>query len=198
MRYFFIITLLISVLHQANAGNGDQYLSEFNVVKVNNGLLIQFTTSNGFSCEDIRIKAGTDSNQLGEIHLFPGICGSADYEVYYAFSWEKPVYNQKIYIRIDLGLFGETHAVSTTINRLTANQSQVFPNPVTEESLLIYERVQGTSAKVSFYNGTGVLVHEIPDERTGRIKLGDLDLIPGIYYYIIEYEGLAIQGRFFF
>lgn len=191
-----MVIFLLAIINQAFAGQGDQYLTRFSVDQTGGKVLIQFTTVNGFSCEDIRILAGTDSNALEEIYLYPGICGSEDKEVYYSYLWGEPIYNQKIYIRIDLGLFGETVAHEILVNRILENQSQVVPNPIISDSRLIFDLEQGESCDVFIYDSRGQIIHELKDEKAGDIVLQQIDFKGGVYFYVIRKDDQILKGRF--
>ncbi len=195
MRYHLVIFLLATI-NQAFAGQGDQYLTRFSLDKTGGKVLIQFTTVNGFSCEDIRILAGTDTNALEEIHLYPGICGSEDKEVYYSYLWDEPIYNQKIFIRIDLGLFGETVAHEILVNRILENQSQVVPNPVIGDSRLIFDLGQGESCDVIIYGSKGQIIHQYIGIKSNELVVKQTDFKSGVYFYVITTERHSLKGRF--
>ena len=96
---FLLVYLALSISVNAQI---DQYLTEYSIQEERGDVLISWTTSAGFTCEDISITSGVDSNSLATVYTYPGICGSEYTIEKYTYLFRDVIYNQANYFQIDL------------------------------------------------------------------------------------------------
>ena len=113
MRFVFILVWLLSSVH--TYAQIDQYLTAYTVEEEKGAILISWTTSAGFTCEDIQVQFGIDSNKLETVYTYPGICGSENKAENYTYLFRDVKYNQPNYFKIDLGSYGVSDLLEITI-----------------------------------------------------------------------------------
>ncbi|MFT5513463.1 MAG: hypothetical protein ACI8SE_001871, partial [Bacteroidia bacterium] len=147
-----ILLLLIGSMSHAQI---DQYLTKYSISEERGAVLISWTTSAGFTCEDIQVQFGTDSADLIPVYTYPGICGSENKEEHYTYMFRDVVHNQPNYIRIDLGSYGTSPILDITIISVDGLNPKVYPNPATELSTLIFSNPNQEEAVIHVYSTNG-------------------------------------------
>lgn len=197
MRRWFAIVFFC--LHLAAFGQIDQYLSNYNVSEAKGNVLITWTTSAGFTCEDIQIFFGTDSNQLTSVYTYPGICGSENKEEHYTYLFRDVAYNQPNYFQIDLGSFGKSDILAITVIAVGGLNPIIYPNPATPESTLLFNNDDQEQASIRVFNASGAEVGQHIVTRKNQVRLSKFLLkSPGLYFYTIEIKGVLLRGKFLF
>lgn len=193
---FFLAYFALSISVNAQI---DQYLTDYQVSNENGAVLITWTTSAGFTCEDIKIQSSTDSNQLETIYTYPGICGSEQKAEKYTYLFREVVYNQPNYFKIDLGSYGVSDILSINIIEVDGLNPKVYPNPATHLSTLIFSNANKEEAIINVYNGSGEICVPPLSTREDSVKIESLNLdSPGLYFYTIEIKGILRRGKFLF
>lgn len=192
-----IVTIWLLILAPLAKGQVELYLQDFTVEEVQNHAQITFTTKSGFTCEDIVIRHGTDSLDLKQIHIYPGICGSTSEDVTYTYLFKSVALGQTNYFQIDLGQYGISEIESIKTIRKIGLQPIVFPNPVQNNSMLSFSNVGRELATISIYKSTGNQVGETIETYGESVLLSDFKFPgSGIYFYTIRIKGIERQGKF--
>ena len=193
--WVFSLFLLMAVSANAQI---DQYLLDYAVREDKGAILITWTTSAGFTCEDIKINFGIDSNGQTAIYTYPGICGAESTEEHYTYLFRDVVYNQPNYFQIDLGSFGVSPILAITLISVDGLNPKVYPNPATNNSTLIYANPNQEEATIHVYTANGTSSIEIIT-RSDRIVISALGLeTHGLYFFTIEIKGIRSRGKFLF
>lgn len=196
MERNFLISALFFLLPLSLQAQGDQYLAKFNAQVIEKQVLISWTTSEGFTCEDMTVVGGTDSTKPEVIHVYPGLCGEEDKEVAYSYLWENPPLNQTIYLQMDLGTFGYSSWISVKVQSISNGESMVIPNPVTDISDIIFQLNNANTADMKIYSDDGREVLVIEDLRSGDAAIDHSALEHGSYHYILTAGSVVMRGRF--
>ena len=191
-----ILLLLIGSMSHAQI---DQYLTEYSISEERGAVLISWTTSAGFTCEDIQVQFGTDSAELTAVYTYPGICGSESKEEHYPYLFRDVVHNQPNYLRIDLGSYGTSPILDITVIRVDGLNPKVYPNPATELSTLIFPNPNQEKAEIHVYSINGQSGSISIITRKNSVLLSELSLPnKGLYFYTIEIKGIVLRGKFLF
>ncbi len=194
-NWVFSLFLLITVSSHAQI---DQYLTEYTVTEEKGLVLITWTTSAGFTCEDIKINFGIDSNAQSVVYTYPGICGAENKEERYTYLFRDVVYNQPNYFQIDLGSFGLSPILSITVISVDGLNPKVYPNPATNNSTLIFPNANQDEASIKVYSVNRTSFTEVKT-RNDRIVISELGLeTSGLYFFTIEIKGIRSRGKFLF
>jgi hypothetical protein len=175
------------------------YLSNYSVSEDRGSVLVTWTTNEGFTCEDINVKFGTDSNDLVSVYTYPGICGSTEKEEKYSYLFHDVVYNQPNYFSIDLGSFGESPSIAITLISVNGLNPKVYPNPASPLSTIIFENPDLEMAQVRLYTETGIQNRQVISTRTNKVTLSQFNITsPGLYFFTVEIKGVIRRGKFLF
>jgi len=193
---FLLVYLALSISVNAQI---DQYLTEYSIQEERGAVLISWTTSAGFTCEDISIKSGVDSNSLATLYTYPGICGSENKIEKYTHLFRDVIYNQANYFQIDLGSYGISELLEITIIEVDGLNPKVFPNPANSQSTLLFANDNQDKAVITVFNSKGSLCGPTLVTRKNSIQLSAIGLqSPGLYFFTIEIKGVLRRGKFLF
>jgi hypothetical protein len=95
----------------------------------------------------------------------------------------------------DFALYNLSNPVG--INQITDSpkQATVFPNPVTGQSIISFQK--GEEVLLTLYNNQCVVVNQKKLNNTGCVSLKDISNFPaGIYYYNLKVDKQIIKGKF--
>lgn len=194
------VTILLLFIGSISYAQIDQYLTEYTISEERGAILITWTTSAGFTCEDIQVQFGVDSSsELTPVYTYPGICGSESKEERYTYLFRDVVYNQPNYFRIDLGTFGESPILEITVISVDGLNPKVYPNPASDLSTLIFSNPNQEQAIIHVYNTTGQMTSQFVTTRNNSILLSEFSLVnKGLYFFTIEIKGILLRGKFLF
>ncbi|MCB9262579.1 MAG: T9SS type A sorting domain-containing protein [Flavobacteriales bacterium] len=176
----------------------DAYLIDYGINEQNEHVIIHWRTSAGFTCEDIKVEHGLDSNMLRSIYIYPGICGADTTEESYAYTVGSDfIYNVPNYFRINLGKYGVSKILQITVVSLDSVALKLFPNPITESSTLFFENYSNETATIQIKNVIGKII--LPDIQTKKnsIKLNELNQLPAGIYRLDLYLNRKTSGIIF-
>ena len=194
LRKSTIICTILLLLSQKVTGQ--PYLSDFNISEVEGNVVVTWTTRAGFTCEDIHVLYGTDSNALSAVYTYPGICGSDTSEKSYTFIMREPDVNRDIFFQIDLGVFGKSQILHLRITQIGTSGSLVYPNPASALSTLLFDNPNVDVAEITVYSKTGSRLRTYTT-RDKSVMLDEFSLhLSGIYYYTILVDGRTLRGKF--
>ncbi|MFT4522835.1 MAG: hypothetical protein ACI8ZN_001787 [Bacteroidia bacterium] len=197
LRFCALLTGILIINSSASA-QVEEYLVRFDVQSSQNKVLITFTTSKGFTCEDVIIEHGTDTNSLTPIHTFLGICGARETEESYAFVFENPTLNATNFFRINLGVYGLSDAVSLRLLGGLANQPRVIPNPISSSSSIYWSNSNAELCEVYILNKHGIELGRLTTSgSTAGINNFDID-VAGMYFVFVEFPNFVGHTRFYY
>lgn len=197
MRGFFTSFILIMALWSSAQIN--LYLSDYSVTAENNLAFISWTTSSGFTCEDITIEHSTDTVSFKPVYIYPGICGADNKEEKYSYLFRDVVYNTTNYFRINLGKFGTSPIFSIHLVSLDGLAPKVYPNPTNASGVILFANDDKNEAQIQVYNATGVAIGTSPKTQDNHFLISELNIKKsGLYYYTIQLNGVITRGKFLF
>lgn len=189
---FFLLLIGLSQFTQAQIVS-NQYLPFFNVQKIGSHVNAQWRTGIDFTCNDVDLYYGKDSNAMELLYSYPGTCGGPEEEIDYNYLHE---YAQKdiLFYQLRLGIYGRTY-VHKMDNRGTPNYI-AYPNPVLSSFKMEFDGIETGNAQVTFFNISGNIL------KTANIEIGkptiDLSLFPsGLYYFTATFSnyGKVVNGK---
>ena len=137
MKNVFVV-LFVALGFNSMSQNEDviEYLhaSEFN-----GKVLIAWAITQGNTCNGVIVLHSTDSVNFNQIGSIEGICGSTAESIEYDFTHITPEKNAINYYRLSLGGIGFSWIVSAEVIDMGANTSLVRPNPISENSELLFD-----------------------------------------------------------
>ena len=74
-------------------------------------------------------------------------------------------------------------SVTDVEDQLEVIKVNIFPNPITEFSIIEFENPESHSLTFTLYNSRGQLIRTLKEIKTNRIRLDLIDLSKGIYFY---------------
>jgi hypothetical protein len=138
----------------------------------------------GNFCQDVEIWRGTDSSQLHQVFIYPGICGDDDSLKTYSYIDLPPVSGITYYYRI-IVISDRTEIKSLVV--YPNNKTELFPNPAQNRVWIIRDPGEQYE-RYSIYDLNGRQIISIDDpEISERLNL---DGIPS-GEYIVRYESRA-------
>mgnify|MGYP002032877868 CR=1 FL=1 len=177
----------------------DQYLSDYKVSEEQGAILISWTTSAGFTCEDIKITFGIDSTAQTVIYTYPGICGAESTEEQYTYLFKNVIYNQPNYFQIDLGSFGISPILSITVISVDGQNPKVYPNPANNDATLIFANPNQELVTISIYSPDSKMAITRFYTRDKQVSISEFNLnTKGIYFFTINIKGIRSRGKFLF
>ncbi len=195
MRWF--VSLIIALVGLNSYGQIELYLSDYQLIEENNKALITWTTSAGFTCEDITIEHGTDTAEMTPVYKYPGVCGSTSTEESYTYLFRDIIYNSTNYFRINLGRYGTSPLMTIRIVKLEGLNPIVYPNPIQPSSVLVFRNPDRDEAKITVINAMGQQVGADVVTRQREVAIADLGVqSPGTYFLFIEINGIRSRGKF--
>lgn len=168
-------------------------LKAFSGFQQSSSIQLSFTIAGGNTCLGIDIQRSVDSIQFTTIGSIAGICGSNDKDENYTYKDEAPMVNQPNYYRLVLGQLGNSDFIS--VPYLDYSEGLViFPNPVTESTLVYFANEKNESSTVKIFDAGGILQFSAVTNLS-FISLGSNNLAAGIYLAVLEQEGHIRYGK---
>lgn len=174
---FFLLLPLLTLSQQADA-----FLSKFFAVQVGETVLLRWTMSAGFTCEDTYIERSSDGIIYERIGLIGGICGSPDTEITFEFTDSIPLVNQVAYYRLILGYLGYTSPKTVEFSQYNDEGFFLGPNPFSDKSTLSFANDEREEHTLMITNLKGKVISEMKTTSDEFIILGS-DLAAGVYYF---------------
>lgn len=196
MRSIILAVILFSQLKLYAQENA--YLSDFSVSHSNDNVIISWTTSTDFVCEDVKVEHGLDTNKMAIVYTYPGICGVEGKEANYFFVFKSLIFNKINYFRINLGVFGNSTIAQTTIIKRTGLKPLVTPNPATMQSVINFSNNNRDVAEIQIFHSNGTFTSSVIQTKENKIELASFTLnTSGLYYFSVNIKGVIGYGRFF-
>lgn len=172
-----------------------EVVPDLSAVEFNKKVLVTWTVNQGNTCNGIDVFRSTDGVNFTKIGDIEGICGSTDASIPYNFTDVFPEKNAVNYYRLKLGGLGYTYVVSIEVLDLNGDNYIVRPNPISDQSELLFGNDGSKEAVLRVYNSHGVLVYQ-QSTITEKFNITKSMFTSGIYYFEIETIKRKIQGKF--
>ncbi len=197
MRLLFLLVFcFVTTFTYAQESN---YLSNFNVQLQEDNVIISWTTSADFRCEDLKVEHSLDTINFNSVYTYPGICGAEGKEADYFFVFKNVVFNKLNHFRINLGIYGYSEIKDVHIVTRSGLKPIVTPNPANLNSLIQFANDDREPAKVVLYSVSGIKLGERLDIRDNAISLASFpNLNTGLYFFVVTVKQTSSTGRFFF
>ncbi len=194
-----IFTVLMLSFSLLSSSQIDFYLADYSIMEERNYALISWTTSSGFTCEDITIEHATDTTAFSTVYTYPGICGAENKEEKYTYLFRDIVYNQVNYFRLNLGKFGISRVLEIQLVSLEGLKPKVYPNPANANSVILFKNEDRDIATITVFNSNGQEMSVPLTTQRNEVQMSDLLITtPGIYYYTVQINGIITRGKFIF
>lgn len=179
MKWLFLILTLVSV--QIQVAQNTIEFSNFNIVKVDDLIRIDFTLNSGSTCNGIYIERGSDSVNLFEIGAIAGQCGSPIEPVHYTFIDNNPILNSDNYYRLNFGGAQVSGALGLHFSVVEAKTVGINPNPSSGHFDLVFNNKLQEEWRVEIVNSIGEMVFETTTTNE-KISIEMPDVLKGIFY----------------
>lgn len=190
---FFSFLLFISTLEASSQLVSPQYLIHFKVKRIGTHINTQWRTGIDFTCSDVDLYYGKDSNAMELIYSYPGICGSEKKEKDYAYIHNNPPAGMAYY-QLYLGIYGKSHIQKIDIQK--PEDYLIYPNPSKDILKMEFPTYELGTVTLQFFtpNGNNLL------QKTFNVKEVNLDISKfpsGFIYFKADFSayGKVIQGK---
>lgn len=173
------------------------YLENFDLDIDGSSVLVSWTTTEGFRCEDLTVEYATDTFLWQEVHRYPGICGSESKAENYDFLFRSPAKNIKVYFKINLGRYGVSEVISTIIREYALSGMQFVPHPANSSSILYLNNGKKEEVELSIYSMKGELLFHREFGRLNQIGLFELTQLPNGLYLASVSIGVLRRNQMF-
>lgn len=155
MKKLILFFLVVFACISSSFGQiiSSQYLVFFKIEKLGSHINTQWRTGVDFTCNDVDLYFGTDSNNLSRIYSYPGVCGGPAVELDYNYIHENPEKGM-LYYQLRLGVFGNS-AIQKLNNPNLNNGYIVYPNPVVKKATIEINNPKSQTVDFVFYDITG-------------------------------------------
>jgi hypothetical protein len=148
-------------------------------------VLLQWTISSGKTCNGTFIQRSADTVNFETIGEIPGICGSSETPVPYAYTDESPIPNRVNYYRLELGGQGYSRILAIPYFEYGNTGSIVIPNPVIAQARIYFENKTEKPYLFSLFNYSGNLIRQSKGNDSS-VLLDAAGLSAGAYLYSIQ------------
>lgn len=163
----------------------------------NGKVLLTWSITQGNTCNGIIIYRGSDTLNYAQIGSIEGICGSSLESIKYQFTDPNPMLNATNYYRLSLGGLGFSYPVKLEVLDTGEKSYLVKPNPLVDESLLIFANDNQDRVTISFYSERGDKLQTLESTQQA-ITLRREDFTEGVVIFVIQFEDNSkrIIGKF--
>ncbi len=171
-------------------------LENFSVFESSGNVYLNWTVGEGYTCSGIQIYHSLDSFNWKRIGEIGGICGSSSEAVSYSFVHEMPAFNTINKYRLQLGLLGFSNTLSITLIDIKKDGYRIYPNPVTNNSVIYFNNIRKQLCNLLVYNVSGSPVAQV-NSNSDEFDISQIRLIAGLYFFTIRNEGgINLNGKF--
>lgn len=195
MKSCGILLLFIFTICKLKAQNVE--VNYFAATVQSEKVLLVWEMAAGNTCNGIYIQRASSDLHFKEIGSIEGVCGNPTFASKYDYVDESPLVNQKSYYRIEFGGNGISDTVSVEVNALQGEPYLIKNNPLTENSLLLFENDNYQRVEFCVYDASGKLLYCF-DTQKNNIELNRKNFQSGLYFFSLKSEGASkeIVGKF--
>ena len=192
-----LLTVVATLLYLSPNFAQEEIVFDYQASELNGSVYLTWSITQGNTCNGIDIwhsKNAIDYELIGGIE---GICGSNAESIAYDFVDNSPELNSINYYKLDLGGLGSYWVEQIQVFDFGVSNSVVFPNPVVDESQIVFQNSNLAFVQLEVTNTRGEVVYQ-SEGKVDHFNINAMDLDPGIYLYTIPDYGKcgALLGRF--
>lgn len=193
---FLSFLMVFGSLHNA-VGQNENVVLNLTATEFNGKVLLTWSVTQGNTCNGITILHSTDTNNFTQVGTIEGICGSTAETIAYQFTDDAPSVNQTNYYKLSLGGIGFSYSVNVDVIDAGDQVYIVTPNPVSNESQLIFDNENQENVIITFFNERGEIVHEESSSEQS-ISIGREKFKQGAYFFVLKSDGTIepFSGKF--
>ena len=198
MKWFRLIGILvISSSFSTIYAQNEEVVLNLTATEFNGKVLLSWAVTQGNTCNGILVQRGSDSTNYAQIGAIEGICGSTAETIDYQFTDPNPNVNETNYYRLSLGGIGFSYPVNVEVIDAGNQAYIVAPNPVSNESQLIFDNENHEEITISIFNERGALVHETRTTEQS-ISINRALFTQGVYLFVLKSTGVveSFSGKF--
>lgn len=189
----YIIIPFLILLHFASSAQ-EVDLDYFTLDKNNDNILIKWAITRGQTCNGILITRSTDSVNFARIGEIEGVCGSPEFQQPYSFIDENPIYNKKVFYRLELGIRDFSEIISIEFIKKNEAGYQVRPQPITDNARIFFDNPQFLNYELSIYNLNSQIIYQ-SETNSDNFNLQTQSWPSGIYVFLIKSDKESIKGK---
>jgi hypothetical protein len=171
-------------------------LDKFEIGQKDGAVLLDWTMSSGSVCLGIKIERSEDTSSFTEIGNISGICGNLTKPMQYTFIDELAIKNKKLYYRLSFFGLGHSDIKSIVVIDVGKDDYEVFPNPVSSVSKLVFYNPRNEMHYIKIYDLNGKEM-EVLETGDAFFEIDSEGFNSGYYFFVIFNSGYrnAISGR---
>lgn len=173
----------------------DPILSSFNVYAAEYRVYINPVIAAGRICSGLEFQRSEDGLSFYEIGEIEGNCGSIQEPVSYVYVDDAPLFNKKIYYRVELRGYGYSEVREIEVVDTRVNGFQIRPNPFTEHTTIHFDNPNSERFLFRMFSGD-ILLYE-SETKGNSVAIDGQPFTPGIYFFVLSGEDgiVRIKGR---
>ena len=198
MKWFKLFSLLlISTAGASLQAQNEAVVLNLSATEFNGKVLLTWAVTQGNTCNGITVLRSNDTLNFNQIGSIEGICGSTAETIAYQFTDDAPNVNETNYYRLSLGGIGFSYIVNIEVIDAGDQTYIVAPNPVSDESKLIFDNENQEEVTITFFNENGSIVHEVQSTEQS-ISINRSQFVQGTYFFVLKSEGAmkSFSGKF--
>lgn len=162
-------------------GQGLTFISDLELVEVNDGVFVNWTIDSGYTCQGVDVLHSIDGNNFDEVgHIF-GVCGSLTKPVAYSFLHEDPIENEVNYYRLKINGYGYSEILNIFILKVPDEGVLIYPNPVVQNTVRFkFNNPNAQQLYIQIIDSNGKISWEGSSTQS-EIELDVSNLIKGVY-----------------
>ena len=191
--FFLVITSSFSVAFAQN----ESVVLNLSATEFNGKVLLTWSVTQGNTCNGISVLHGVDTSSYSQIGTIEGICGSNAETIDYQFTDSDPIVNATNYYRLSLGGIGFSYPVSVDVID-AGNQAYIIaPNPISNESQLIFDNENQVKVTITFFNEKGEIIHEETSSEQS-VSINRTKFKQGVYFFVLKSDAAIefFSGKF--
>jgi hypothetical protein len=171
-------------------------LDKFEIGQKDGVVLLDWTMSSGSVCLGIKVERSEDTSSFTEIGIISGVCGSLTKPVQYTFLDEMAIKNRKLYYRLSFFGLGYSEIKSIVVLDVGKDDYQVFPNPISSLSKLVFYNPKNELHSIKIYNMDGKEM-SVQETQDAYFEIEAEGFTSGFYFFIIFNSGYrnTVSGR---
>lgn len=183
----FLFLMILTGSFFANAQNESVVLN-LSATEFNGKVLLSWSITQGNTCNGITVLRANDTTGFNPIGNIEGICGSTAETIDYQFTDTDPLPNAVNHYRLSMGGLGFSYIVDIEVVDAGDQKYIIVPNPVSNESKLIFNNDNQEEVTITFFNEKGeVLYEETSSEQS--ISLQRDQFKQGLYFFVLKSKG---------
>lgn len=173
-------------------GQGDAFLEHFSVIETDGGVLLNWTTRMGNTCNGIDILRSTDSIHFEEVGHIAGICGSPGASQAFTFTDLNPAINHRNFYKLNLGSVGVSSVRALDIVELRNGGALIVPHPVTDRARLYVENAAHSRCALTLVDRQGI-VRGVQETTAEYFDVEGRAYPNGLYFFkVVNAEGMQL------